>query len=84
MEAYVPPEYEKYRLDVRNMKFARAKIRKEVQVADKEEIIVDWSGWVPDRSAKVSEAEDEWLMQKLEIDPVKFKHRIDMGKTAHS
>jgi len=44
IESFAPPEYEKYRLDVRNMKFARAKIRKEFRVDESGERVEDWSG----------------------------------------
>lgn len=84
LEEYVAPEYEKYRLDVQNMKFARAKIRKEILVKENDQTIEDWTGWVPDRSAKVSNVEDEWLMKKLGIDPNRFKFPIEVGQTAYS
>ena len=84
VEEYVPPEYERYRLDVRNMKFARAKVRKEIRLEKSGEFIVDWTGWIPDRSAEVESIDDGWLMNKLGIDPDNFKHRIEVGKTAFS
>jgi energy-coupling factor transporter ATP-binding protein EcfA2 len=84
VETYAPPEYEKYKLDVRNMKFARAKIRKELKVDDKGESIGDWSGWVPDRSAEVSPVDEDWLMEKLGIKKEFFKHPIMLGETKHS
>ena len=84
VEEFVSPEYERYRLDVRNMKFARAKIRKEIKFEKGEESIVDWTGWVPDRSAEVESIDDGWLMEKLGISLDSFEHPIEVGETAYS
>lgn len=84
VKEFVSPDYEKYRLDVQNMKFARAKIRKEIHIEGGDQKVTDWTGWVPDRSAKVSSAKDEWLMEKLGTNPEKFKYPIKVGKAAYS
>nr|MDO8098444.1 DUF87 domain-containing protein [Candidatus Njordarchaeota archaeon] len=84
VEEHVSSEFEKYRLDVRNMKFARAKIRKEITVQDGQENIADWTGWVPDRSAEATPIEDEWLIGKLGIAKENFKHPIAIGETAYT
>jgi hypothetical protein len=81
---HVSPEYEKYHHDVRNMKFARAKIRKEIAVSDGLESIVDWTGWIPDRSATVSSIDDAWLMDKLGLVKERFKHPIILGETTYT
>jgi len=84
IEEHVPPEYEKYRLDVKNMKFARAKIRKELKISDENEEIVDWTGWVPDRSAKVEPVDDDWILTKMEIGKQFYKYPILIGQTAYT
>jgi len=81
IEEYTSPEYEKYKLDVRNMKFARAKIRKEIRILEGEEIIVDWTGWIPDRGVKVESIDDEWLLNNLGIKETSLKHPIALGNT---
>jgi len=83
VEEHIPQEYERYRLDVKNMKFARAKIRKEISVKNGEEIIGDWTGWVPDRTASVESLDDEWLMKKLGIQKDLFKYPVVLGETAY-
>lgn len=84
IEEHAPPEYEKYRLDVKNMKFARAKIRKELEIKESQEEIVDWTGWVPDRSAKVEPVDDQWVLQKMKIGKQFYKHPIMIGETAYT
>ncbi|HIE14029.1 TPA: DUF87 domain-containing protein, partial [Candidatus Bathyarchaeota archaeon] len=84
IEEYTSPEYEKYKLDVRNMKFARAKIRKEIRILEGEEIIVDWTGWIPDRGVKVESIDDEWLLNNLGIKETSLKHPIALGNTNFS
>ena len=49
----------------RNVKIARAKIRKEITGEDEE--VVPWTGWIADREAIVEPIRDEWLIQKLGI-----------------
>lgn len=83
VEERIPQEYERYRLDVKNMKFARAKIRKEITLQNGEEIIGDWTGWVPDRTASVESLDDEWLMKKLGIQKDLFKFPVVLGETAY-
>ena len=84
IEEDVPPEYEKYRLDVKNMKFSRAKIRKELKINDDNEEIVDWTGWIPDRSAKVEPVDDDWILTKMGIGKQFYKHPILIGQTAYT
>jgi len=84
VEEHVPPEYEKYRLDVKNMKFARAKIRKELRTNGENEEIVDWTGWVPDRSAKVEPVDDLWILTKMRIGKQFYKYPILIGQTAYT
>ena len=81
---HAPPEYGRYTFDVKNMKFARAKIRKELRVSDQVEEVVDWTGWVPDRSAKVEPIDDSWILDKLKIGKKFYKYPIFIGKTAHN
>jgi len=81
MIKHEPPEYAKYHIDVKNMKFARAKIRKEIRVSDGSEAILDWTGWIPDRSAELSIAEDRWILEKLGIQESCYKHAANIGKT---
>jgi len=81
IEEHTTPEYTKYHLDVKNMKLARAKIRKEIQIQNGQEKIVDWTGWIPDRSAKVEPADDQWLLNQLKIGKQHYKHPITIGKT---
>ena len=83
-EEHAPPEYRRYTFDVKNMKFARAKIRKELRVSDQVEEIVDWTGWVPDRSAKVESIDDGWILDKLKIGKKFYKYPIFLGKIAHN
>lgn len=83
-EEHAPPEYRTYTFDVKNMKFARAKIRKELKVSDQVEEIVDWTGWVPDRSAKVESIDDGWILDKLKIGKKFYKYPIFLGKIAHN
>jgi len=84
IEEHAPPEYEKYRLDVKNMKFARAKIRKELKISEGNENIVDWTGWIPDRSAKVEPVDDEWILGKIGIGKQFYKHPVSIGQTAYT
>ena len=65
------------------MKFARAKIRKELKITEGNEDIVDWTGWVPDRSAKVNPVDDEWILTKLGIGKQFYKYPILIGQTAY-
>lgn len=75
---YTSPEYIKYSLDVKNMKFARAKVRKEVTILDGEEDLLPWSGWIPDRSAEATTIPDEFIVKKLGIG---FDYKICAGQT---
>lgn len=78
---HAPTDYGKYKLDVRNMKFARAKIRKEIEVEGKEENLVDWTGWVPDRSSEVTTIDDGWIFNKLELGKKFCKYPVTLGET---
>lgn len=80
LEEHAPAEYVKYAFDVKNMKFARAKIHKQV-IGDE---IADWTGWIPDRSSKVTSIKDEWLLDKLKVAKKYYNHPIFLGKTAHT
>ena len=84
IEEHIPSEYEKYKLDVKNMKFARAKIRKELRINDENEEIVDWTGWIPDRSAKVEPVGDDWILAKMGIGKQFYKYPILLGRTAYT
>jgi DNA helicase HerA-like ATPase len=83
-EEHIPPEYEKYKFDVKNMKFARAKIRKELKITDQREEILDWTGWVPDRSARVEPVDDDWILTKMKIGKQFYKHPVEIGRTAYT
>ncbi|MFZ0926528.1 MAG: DUF87 domain-containing protein [Halobacteriota archaeon] len=66
------------------MKFARAKIRKDLAVEDGQENVVDWSGWIPDRGATVTSVDDGWLLEKLGLAHERFEHPITLGETAYT
>jgi hypothetical protein len=84
VEEHVSLEYERFHHDVRNMKFARAKIRKELTVVDYKESVVDWTGWIPDRGAPVTSVGDGWLLKQLGLAPEEFKHPVTLGETAYT
>lgn len=81
---HAPPATERYIMDVKNMKFARGKIRKEVKIEEGEKSLTYWTGWVPDRSSVVTAVDDEWIEQKLEIGEEYYKHPIILGETTYS
>ena len=62
---YVPKGLKQFVSDIRNMKLALGKIRKEIVGDDLS--VIPWSGWMPDRGAEVEPAEDTWLLSKLGI-----------------
>jgi len=76
-----PSEAEKYVVDVRNMKFARAKIRKELRLLEGAEKLEPWSGWTPDRSAEITPVPDVFLMNSLGIGR---DFPIPLGETSYS
>jgi len=83
VQEHVPEGYQKFTVDLKNMKFARARVRKEVDLEKGE--ILDWSGWVPDRSSEVKPIKDEWILGKLKIGKKDFyKNPIYLGKTNYN
>ena len=75
---YVPKGLKQFVSDIRNMKLALGKIRKEVVGDDLS--VIPWSGWMPDREAEVEPAEDSWLLSKLGVGE---PFPILMGKTIY-
>ena len=47
---HIPKGLKQFVADIRNMKFAIGKIRKEVSGKDLQ--VIPWSGWMPDREAR--------------------------------
>lgn len=82
VQEHIPEGYQKFTVDLKNMKFARARIRKEVDL-NKEEIL-DWSGWVPDRSSEVKPIDDKWILDKLKIGKEFYKNPVYLGNTNFS
>jgi hypothetical protein len=81
---HAPSATEKYIMDVKNMKFARTKIRKELYIDENGEKLADWTGWVPDRSALVTVVDDDWIFEKLGVGKKFYKHPILLGDTSYS
>ncbi|MHA1144563.1 MAG: ATP-binding protein [Candidatus Helarchaeota archaeon] len=67
---HVPPELGTYLIDVKNMKFARAKIIKEINLnkdnPDKSKI-TNWTGWIPTRNVQIKKLDDKTLIPWLEF-----------------
>jgi hypothetical protein len=84
VEEYVSADYEQFHQDVRNMKFARAKIRKELTVHDRKENVADWTGWIPDRGATVTSIDDDWLLRQLGLVAREFKHPVTLGEITYT
>jgi hypothetical protein len=82
VQEHVPEGYQKFTVDLKNMKFARARVRKEVDLSKEE--ILDWSGWVPDRSSEVKPIDDEWILDKLKIGKGFYKNQVYLGRTNFS
>lgn len=61
----VPEDLKQFIGEVRNIKAATGKIRKEISGDNQD--IVPWTGWMPDREVSVEPVNDEWLMSKLQI-----------------
>jgi hypothetical protein len=82
VQEHAPGEIQKFAIDLKNMKFARTRVRKEVDLIKGE--ILDWSGWVPDRSSEVKSIDDKWILDKLKIGKDFYKNPIYLGKTNFS
>ena len=57
-------ELQNFITEIRNIKVAVGKIRKEIS---KDEEIISWTGWMPDREAIINVVQDDWLINKLKI-----------------
>jgi hypothetical protein len=82
VQAKSPEEYQKFAVDLKNMKFARARIRKEVDLNKNE--ILDWSGWIPDRSSEVKPIDDKWILERLKMGEDFYENPVYLGKTNYS
>ena len=71
-----PKEYGLYASRVKNMKYARAKIRKEV-VGDS---IIDWTGYSPSRDSTIELCKLNDIMEKIRGKESEFRHRIKVGE----
>jgi uncharacterized protein len=69
-------DYGMYSAQIRNMRFARCKIAKEIV----EGSIVDWSGYSPSRDASIERIDAEGVVKKLFGD-VTFDYPIVLGMT---
>jgi uncharacterized protein len=61
----LPDDLKQFISEVRNVKGALAKVRKEIK--GKDEDIVPWTGWAPNREATIEVVDDSWLISKLKI-----------------
>ena len=62
---HIPKGLKQFVADIRNMKFAIGKIRKEV--IGKDLSVIPWSGWMPDRGGQVEPVKDSWLLERLGV-----------------
>ena len=81
IEEHKPAQIEPYLLDVKNMKVCRGKIIKEIAVQNGKEKLVPWTGWIPDRSVKITPVNDVVIMKRLNL---KGSYPIKIGKTVYS
>ena len=72
-----PSEIEKIMLDIRNMKAARTKIRKEIRNGE----ILPWTGWTPSREVQIKPLPDEELAEKLGIG---MDYPMEIGETIYN
>lgn len=70
-------EVEKLLADVRNMKAARTKIRKEIRNGN----FLPWTGWTPSREVEISPLPDEELAKSLKIG---IDYPFEVGLTVYS
>lgn len=61
----MPTDLKQFIGEVRNIKIAVGKIRKEL--SGDEQNVIPWTGWVPDREVSVEVVDDDWLISKLNI-----------------
>lgn len=61
----LPSDLKQFIGEVRNVKIARSKIRKEL--SGEEQTVIPWTGWIPDRGVTVEVVKDDWLISKLNI-----------------
>ncbi len=61
----VPADFQQFITEVRNIKAATGKIRKELSGNNQD--ILPWTGWMPDREVSVEPVNDEWLISRLQI-----------------
>lgn len=72
-----PKEYALYSTRVKNMKYARAKIRKEVANGT----VVDWTGYSPSRDATIELYKASEIMENIRGKESGFKHPLAIGET---
>ncbi|MCS7365604.1 MAG: hypothetical protein NDF54_09220, partial [archaeon GB-1867-035] len=63
-------------IDVRNMRIARAKIRKEILIEHGNEIFSSWSGWTPSRACTIEKIPPNEVISKMDIGA---KYQIEIG-----
>lgn len=52
-------------LDMKNLKIAMAKIRKEIKIEENSEKWIEWKGWIPTRNVEVIKIDSSELISKL-------------------
>jgi len=73
-----PKEYTLYSSRVKNMKYARCKIRKEVTNGS----IIDWTGYSPSRDSKIELYNSKDIMEKIRGKGSEFKHPLEVGEAS--
>ncbi len=63
-------------IDIRNMRIARAKIRKEILFENGVEVFSSWSGWTPSRACRIEKVSPIEIASKMNIG---FKYEIEIG-----
>lgn len=63
-------------IDIRNMRIARAKIRKEIIIENGIEIFSSWSGWTPSRACTIKKISPSEVVSKMNIG---VKYQIEIG-----
>lgn len=64
----MPSRFERLVADIKNMKMAKAKVRKELRITDDGKMqMIPWTGWTPSRAAKITAMPLEELVKALEV-----------------
>ncbi len=71
---------EKLVVDVKNMKIARAKIRKEIRISGGGAELRSWSGWTPSRRARIRPLPLKFLTEALNIG---VDYHVKIGRNVH-